>query len=78
MRDVDAMARLFEQLLHIARFARGADDVRSGSGLGLSICETAMRRMGGTFRLEPSVADCLFVMTFQTVPDPPAMRTPRQ
>lgn len=52
-----------------ARFARANDDVRSGSGLGLSICETAMRRMGGTFRLETSVADCLFVMTFQTFPD---------
>lgn len=56
-----------------ARFARGNDDVRSGSGLGLSICETAMRRMGGTFRLDPSVADCLFVMTFQTVPRPHAV-----
>lgn len=32
-----------------ARFARGSDDVRAGSGLGLSICETAMRRMGGRF-----------------------------
>lgn len=55
-----------------ARFARGADDVRSGSGLGLSICETAMRRMGGTFRLETSGADCQFAMTFQTVPRPHA------
>lgn len=57
-----------------ARFARGNDDVRSGSGLGLSICETAMRRMGGTFRLETSAADCLFVMTFQTVPRPHPVR----
>ncbi|MDY6923146.1 MAG: HAMP domain-containing sensor histidine kinase [Pseudomonadota bacterium] len=56
-----------------ARFARGGEDVRSGSGLGLSICETAMRRMGGTFHLEPSAADCLFVMTFQTVPRPHAV-----
>ena len=55
-----------------ARFARGNDDVRSGSGLGLSICETAMRRMGGTFRLDTSAAGCLFVMTFQTVPRPHA------
>lgn len=57
-------------LARFARFTRGNDDVRSGSGLGLSICETAMRRMGGTFRLQPSVADCLFVMTFQTVSRP--------
>ncbi|MBX9461250.1 MAG: hypothetical protein KL785_09325 [Brevundimonas sp.] len=55
------------QRTDFARFARGSHDVRSGSGLGLSICETAMRRMGGTFRLDNSVADCLFVMTFQTV-----------
>lgn len=59
-----------------ARFVRGNDDVRSGSGLGLSICETAMRRMGGTFRLDASVADCLFVMTFQTVPPPHAGTMP--
>ncbi|WP_396593031.1 sensor histidine kinase [Brevundimonas sp. R86498] len=56
-----------------ARFARGHDDVRSGSGLGLSICETAMRRMGGTLRLDPSASGCLFVMTFQTVGGPPAV-----
>lgn len=55
-----------------ARFARGDDDVRLGSGLGLSICETAMRRMGGTFRLEPSATGCLFVMTFERVSRPRA------
>lgn len=49
-----------------ARFARGSHDVRSGSGLGLSICATAMRRMGGDFRLEPSSAGARFVITFQT------------
>ncbi|HZM33236.1 MAG TPA: ATP-binding protein, partial [Burkholderiales bacterium] len=48
-----------------ARFARGSDDVRAGSGLGLSICETAMRRMGGTFRLDRSGDGCRFVMTFR-------------
>ncbi len=48
-----------------ARFARGSDDVRAGSGLGLSICETAMRRMGGTFRLDRSGDGCRFVVTFR-------------
>ncbi|MFN3668982.1 MAG: sensor histidine kinase [Brevundimonas sp.] len=56
-----------------ARFVRGNDDVRSGSGLGLSICETAMRRMGGSFRLDPTIAGSLFVMTFQTVTGPDAL-----
>lgn len=46
------------------RFARGSGDVRTGSGLGLSICETAMHRMGGTFRLDRSEDGCRFVMTF--------------
>lgn len=52
-----------------ARFSRGNDDVRSGSGLGLSICETAMRRMGGTFRLDGSASGSVFVMTFKAAPD---------
>lgn len=47
-----------------ARFVRGNDDVRSGSGLGLSICETAMRRMRGTFSREPAVGGAAFRMTF--------------
>ena len=47
-----------------ARFARGSGDVRTGSGLGLSICETAMHRMGGTFRLDRSEDGCRFMMTF--------------
>lgn len=50
------------------RFARGSDDVRSGSGLGLAICETAMRRMNGTFRLDRARNGCRFVMTFQSAP----------
>jgi signal transduction histidine kinase len=48
-----------------ARFVRGDNDVRSGSGLGLSICETAMRRMGGTFELDRSLDGCRFVLTFR-------------
>lgn len=48
-----------------ARFLRGNDDARSGSGLGLSIIETAMARMGGTFRLDTSVSGSLFVLTFR-------------
>jgi signal transduction histidine kinase len=48
-----------------ARFVRGNDDARSGSGLGLSICETAMRRMGGTFTLEPTASGAAFRMTFK-------------
>lgn len=53
-----------------ARFARGSDDGRAGSGLGLSICETAMRRMGGTFRLDRSEDGCRFLMTFsKALPD---------
>lgn len=48
-----------------ARFVRGNDDARSGSGLGLSICETAMRRMGGTFSLEPTGRGAAFRMTFR-------------
>ena len=51
-----------------ARFVRGSDDVRTGSGLGLSICETAMRRMGGTFRLDRSREGCRFVMSFPKAP----------
>lgn len=51
-----------------ARFARGSDDARAGSGLGLVICETAMRRMGGTFRLDRSRDGCQFVMIFQKAP----------
>ena len=47
-----------------ARFVRGNDDARSGSGLGLSICETAMRRMRGTFSREPVVGGATFRMTF--------------
>lgn len=47
-----------------ARFVRGNDDARSGSGLGLSICETAMRRMRGTFSREPAVGGAAFRMTF--------------
>ncbi|XSG82044.1 MAG: sensor histidine kinase [Methyloligella sp. ZOD6] len=50
---------------NFARFVRGNDDARSGSGLGLSICETAMRRMGGTFSLEPTVRGAAFRMTFK-------------
>jgi len=46
------------------RFARGTGDGRSGSGLGLSICETAMRRMSGTFRLYRSREGCRFTMSF--------------
>ena len=49
---------------NFARFVRGNDDARSGSGLGLSICETAMRRMRGTFGLEPAVCGTAFRMTF--------------
>jgi signal transduction histidine kinase len=48
-----------------ARFVRGNDDARSGSGLGLSICETAMRRMNGTFSLEPTARGAAFRMTFR-------------
>ena len=47
------------------RFSRGPGDVRAGSGLGLSICETAMRRMGGTFRLDRSRDGCRFVMALR-------------
>ncbi len=50
---------------NFARFVRGNDDARSGSGLGLSICETAMRRMGGNFSLEPAVSGAAFRMTFR-------------
>jgi len=50
---------------NFARFVRGNDDARSGSGLGLSICETAMRRMGGTFRREPTAGGAAFRMTFR-------------
>lgn len=50
------------------RFSRGSGDMRVGSGLGLSICETAMRRMGGTFRLDRSRDGCQFVMTFRKSP----------
>jgi signal transduction histidine kinase len=48
-----------------ARFVRGNDDARSGSGLGLSICETAMRRMNGTFNLQPAGSGAAFRMTFR-------------
>ncbi|MEF2074396.1 sensor histidine kinase [Consotaella aegiceratis] len=48
-----------------ARFVRGNADTRSGSGLGLSICETAMQRMGGTFEREPSANGAAFRTTFQ-------------
>lgn len=48
-----------------ARFVRGNDDARSGSGLGLSICETAMRRMNGTFSLEPAARGAALRMTFR-------------
>ncbi|MGP3697928.1 sensor histidine kinase [Rhodobacter sp. NSM] len=51
------------------RFARGPGDMRVGSGLGLSICETAMRRMGGTFRLDRSGGGCRFMMAFRRVAD---------
>ncbi|SFH52974.1 signal transduction histidine kinase [Palleronia marisminoris] len=47
-----------------ARFVRGNDNTRSGSGLGLSICETAMRRMRGTFSLEPAAGGASFRMAF--------------
>ena len=47
-----------------ARFVRGNDDARSGSGLGLSICDTAMRRRRGTFSREPAVGGATFRMTF--------------
>ena len=50
---------------NFARFVRGNDDARSGSGLGLSICETAMRRMGGTFISEPTASGAAFRMTFR-------------
>lgn len=53
------------------RFARGVDDVRSGSGLGLSICDTAMSRMGGSFKLEPTVSGCRFIAEFQRGGDAP-------
>ncbi|MAU97778.1 MAG: hypothetical protein CMP81_18155 [Fulvimarina sp.] len=49
---------------NFARFVRGNDDTRSGSGLGLSICETAMRRMRGTFRVEPGSGGAAFRMIF--------------
>jgi signal transduction histidine kinase len=48
-----------------ARFVRGNDDARSGSGLGLSICETAMRRMSGTFSREPTASGAAFRMNFR-------------
>jgi signal transduction histidine kinase len=47
-----------------ARFVRGNDDTRSGSGLGLSICETAMQRMNGRFSREPTTLGAAFRMTF--------------
>ena len=47
-----------------ARFVRGNENSRSGSGLGLSICETAMRRMRGTFHMEPIVGGAAFRMNF--------------
>lgn len=54
---------------NFVRFARGPGDMRIGSGLGLSICETAMRRMGGTFRLDRSDNGCRFMMTFRKASD---------
>ncbi|MDY8109252.1 HAMP domain-containing sensor histidine kinase [Fulvimarina sp. 2208YS6-2-32] len=57
-----------------ARFVRGNDDARSGSGLGLSICETAMRRMHGTFSLKPTVSGAAFRMVFR-LDRPPSNRT---
>ena len=51
-----------------ARFVRGNDDTRSGSGLGLSICETAMRRMRGTFAFDPTVGGAAFRMNFSLEP----------
>lgn len=50
---------------NFARFVRGNEDARSGSGLGLSICETAMRRMGGTFTAEPAGNGAAFRLTFR-------------
>ncbi|ODA67118.1 Sensor protein QseC [Methyloligella halotolerans] len=50
---------------NFTRFVRGNEDARSGSGLGLSICETAMRRMGGTFTAEPAAGGAAFRLTFR-------------
>ena len=54
-----------------ARFVRGNANNRTGSGLGLSICETAMKRMGGSFHRDRSVPGTLFRMTFRRLPDQP-------
>ncbi|WP_157944680.1 sensor histidine kinase [Mangrovicella endophytica] len=54
-----------------ARFVRGNDDARSGSGLGLSICETAMRRMRGSFSLEPTLSGAAFRLIFSLAPSSP-------
>lgn len=59
---------------NFVRFARGPGDMRVGSGLGLSICETAMRRMGGTFRLDRAGDGCRFMMTFRRAADWDARR----
>ncbi|UIJ70698.1 HAMP domain-containing sensor histidine kinase [Aurantimonas sp. HBX-1] len=60
---------------NFARFVRGNDDARSGSGLGLSICETAMRRMRGTFSLEPTVSGAAFRLIFSLERSPAAGKT---
>ncbi|MAY63250.1 MAG: hypothetical protein CML29_13670 [Rhizobiales bacterium] len=55
---------------NFSRFVRGSHDTRSGSGLGLSICETAMRRMNGSFRQETTASGAAFRMTFMLAPSP--------
>jgi signal transduction histidine kinase len=60
---------------NFVRFARGPGDMRVGSGLGLSICETAMRRMGGTFRLERFENGSRFRMAFRSAADSDARRS---
>ena len=53
---------------NFSRFVRGNEDTRSGSGLGLSICETAMRRMKGSFRRDPTFSGSAFRLTFSLDP----------
>lgn len=61
-----------------ARFVRGNADTRSGSGLGLSICETAMQRMKGSFSREPTTSGAAFRMTFMPASTPTTQPPARQ
>tara|TARA_R100001129_G_scaffold185078_1_gene171915 strand:+ start:1341 stop:2774 length:1434 start_codon:yes stop_codon:yes gene_type:complete len=53
---------------NFSRFVRGNEDTRSGSGLGLSICEAAMRRMKGSFSRAPTFSGSAFRLTFSLDP----------